>query len=77
MLDDILGLRIVTTEKMSVSESLKLIEQLECAELAQQRFIEGVISFEDYLDILELCEVDIDDYLITVEDNLAEVGISL
>ncbi|MEH2244596.1 hypothetical protein [Nostoc sp.] len=56
---------------MSYAESLKLIEQLECAELAQQRFIEGVISFEDYLDILELCEVDIDDYLITVEDNLA------
>ncbi|MEH2009991.1 hypothetical protein [Nostoc sp.] len=75
MLDDILGLRIVTTEKMSESESLKLIEQLECAELAKQRFIEGVISFEDYLDILELCEVDIDDYLITVEDNLAVDGI--
>lgn len=75
MLDDILGLRIVTTEKISVSESLKLIEQLECAELAQQRFIEGVISFEDYLDILELCEVNIDDYLITVEDNLAVDGI--
>ncbi|WP_138500898.1 hypothetical protein [Nostoc sp. PA-18-2419] len=70
MLEDILQLRIVTTEGMSESESLKLIEQLECAELAQKRFIEGSISFEDYLDILELCEVDIDDYLEIVEENL-------
>ncbi len=77
MLDDILGLSIITTEKMSESESSKLIEKLECAELAKTRFIKGEISFEDYLDILELCEVDIDNYLITVEDNLAVDGIIL
>ncbi|MEH1883996.1 hypothetical protein [Nostoc sp.] len=77
MLDGILGLSIVTTERMSESESSKLIEQLECAELAKQHFIEGAISFEDYLDILNLCEVDIDNYLITVEDNLAVAGITL
>ncbi|MDF5706549.1 MAG: hypothetical protein PUP90_02415 [Nostoc sp. S4] len=70
MLEGILELSIVTTEGMSESESLKLIEQLECAELAQQRFIQGSISFEDYLDILELCEVDIDDYLEIVDENL-------
>ncbi|MEH1895627.1 MAG: hypothetical protein V7K94_10075 [Nostoc sp.] len=77
MLDGILGLSIVTTERMSEIESSKLIEQLECAELAKQHFIEGAISFEDYLDILNLCEVDIDNYLITVEDNLAVAGITL
>ena len=77
MLSDILELKIITTEKMSESESLKLIEQLECAELAQKRFVDGFISFEDYLDILNLCEVDIDDYLISVQDNLTAVGIGV
>jgi hypothetical protein len=70
MLNDILGLTIMTTQGMSEDESLMLIEKLECAELAQQHFINGSISFEDYLDILGLCGVDIDDYLLKVEENL-------
>ena len=72
MLDSILELKILTTEGMTDDESTKLIDQLECAELAKQRFIDGSINFEDFLDILELCEVNIDDYLITVEENLIE-----
>ncbi|MEH2381141.1 MAG: hypothetical protein V7K27_20015 [Nostoc sp.] len=77
MLDNILGLTILATEKLSQNESSKLIEQLECADLGKKHFIDGSISFEDFLDILELCEVNIDDYLITVEKNLAEVRIIL
>lgn len=75
MISDILSLTIVTTQGMSADESLMLIKQLECAELAKQRFIEGLISFEDYLDILSLCNVNIDDYLVTVEGNLVIAGV--
>lgn len=75
MISDILSLTIVTTQGMSADESLMLIKQLECAELAKQRFIEGLISFEDYLDILSLCKVNIDDYLVTVEGNLVIAGV--
>lgn len=72
MLEGIFGLSIITTQDLSEQESFKLIEQLEGAELAKQNFINGSISFEDFLNILELCEVDIDDYLITVEQNLVD-----
>lgn len=75
MLNDILGLTIITNQKMSEGESLRLIEKLECAELAQQRFIKGLISLSDYLDILNLCEVNVDDYLLTVENNLITAGV--
>ncbi|MEA5601078.1 hypothetical protein [Nostoc sp. UHCC 0252] len=74
MLNDILGLTIITNQGMPEGESLRLIEKLECAELAQQHFIKGLISLSDYLDILDLCEVNVDDYLVTVEQNLAAVG---
>ena len=77
MLDGILELSIITTEGMSQDESLKLIEQLECAELALSQFVKGGISFNDYVDILKLCNVDIEDYFIQVESNLTAVGITV
>jgi hypothetical protein len=75
MLNDILGLTIITNQGMSEGESLRLIEKLECAELAQQHFIKARISLIDYLDILDLCEVNVDDYLETVENNLTIAGV--
>jgi hypothetical protein len=57
------------------AEATHLIKQLECAELAIDRFLTCSISFRDLLDILELCEVDIDEYLFTLDSNLREVGI--
>lgn len=77
MLNNILGLTIVTSGDLSESDSLELIEQLECADLAKQNFINGLLSFEDFLDILKLCDVNIDDYLIIVEGNLAKAKVTL
>ncbi|MFN6485439.1 MULTISPECIES: hypothetical protein [unclassified Nostoc] len=75
MIQQFLETQIVTTEGMSHDQALHLIKQMECADLALARFLKGEISFSDYCDILELCEVNIDSYLINVEENLATVGI--
>jgi hypothetical protein len=50
---------------------------LEVAELATDKFIKGEINFDDFLELMELAGVDIDEYLIVVEANLLEVGIKV
>lgn len=75
MLNEVLGLQIITTPGMSLAESEHLIKQLECANLGKIAFIKGELSLEDFCDILELCDVDVDEYLINVENNLSIAGI--
>lgn len=75
MLEDILNLRIIVTPHAEQSELAHLVKQLECAELAQSSFVKGNLSLEDYCDILQLCDVNVDDYLLQVESNLSAVGI--
>lgn len=75
MLNEILGLEILVASNLESSEIKHLIKQLECAELAQAKFIKGELKFSDYCDILQLCDVNIDGYLIQVEDNLHEIGL--
>jgi hypothetical protein len=72
MLNQILELEIQIASPMETEESQYLIKQLETAELAKDKFLKNQISFQDYIDILEVCNIDIDDYLITLEDNLKE-----
>jgi hypothetical protein len=75
MLQEILNLQIVVSPGIEKAESVHLIKQLECAELALNAFVKGFLSLSDYCDILQLCEVNVDDYLLQVEDNLSLVGI--
>lgn len=75
MLQDILNLQIITTPGMSFDECDHLIKQLECANLAKIAFIAGNISLADYCDILELCGVNVDEYILQIEQNLTTVGI--
>ncbi|MBW4556412.1 MAG: hypothetical protein KME59_10810 [Trichormus sp. ATA11-4-KO1] len=77
MIAQLLGTEIITTQGMSHDEALHLIQQPECADLALTRFLEGAISFSDYCDILELCEVGMDGYLTNLEENLTAVGITV
>lgn len=77
MIQELLGTQIVTTEGMSNDEALHLVKQAECAELALTHFLKGLISFCDYCDILELCGVGMDSYLINLENNLTAVGIKV
>ncbi|PAX60042.1 hypothetical protein [Brunnivagina elsteri] len=76
MLDLILDTEINLNGFVCLDEANYLIKQQECIGLAQTRFINGEISFADYCDILELCNVNIDQYLVTVENNLQVIGYS-
>jgi hypothetical protein len=75
MINEVLNLQIITTPGMTIEESEHLIKQLECAELAKTAFIRGELSLEDYCDILQLCGVNVDEYLFQIESNLHLAGI--
>jgi hypothetical protein len=62
-------------ETLSREECDYLVLKEEVATLARDKFAQGLISYEDYLDILETCDINIDDYLVTIENNLHELGI--
>jgi len=75
MLQQYLSTQIITPHSICENEAAYLIKQLEAAQLALTRFIEGAINFSDYCDILQLCDVNVDDFLINVEQNLAVDGL--
>lgn len=75
MLQQYLSTQIVTSHVTCEHEAAYLIKQLEAAQLALTRFLEGSIQFSDYCDILQLCDVNVDDFLINVEQNLSVDGL--
>lgn len=75
MINEILNLQVITAPGTTIQESKHLIKQLECAELAKTAFIRGELSFQDYCDILQLCGVNVDEYLLQIEANLNLAGI--
>lgn len=62
---------LIPTRSISQEEINYLLLQEEVSSLALKRFLSAEISFTDYLDILELCNLDIDDYLQTIDDNFS------
>ncbi|MGB3641147.1 MAG: hypothetical protein WBA39_26740 [Rivularia sp. (in: cyanobacteria)] len=70
MIDEITGLQLITTPHVCREELNYLIQQMECAELARIAFIGGELSLSDYCDILQLCNINVDQYLLIVEENL-------
>ncbi|HLO88876.1 MAG TPA: hypothetical protein VK203_28265 [Nostocaceae cyanobacterium] len=75
IITDILGVEIPLHPEMCQDEINTRIEQEEAAYLGKIAFLKGKITLEEYLDILEMCEVDMDDYLLNLEGNLKTVGI--
>ena len=75
MLKNYLSTQIETPHIICQDEAAYLIKQLETAQLALTQFVKGLISFTDYCDILQLCDVNVDDFLINVEQNLASDGL--
>lgn len=75
MLQNLIGVEIPLFPELEGSEIEKRIEQEEAASLAMDCFIHGKISLEDYLDILELCEVDMDAYSENINSNLIILGL--
>ncbi|MTJ56021.1 hypothetical protein FJR38_26910 [Anabaena sp. UHCC 0253] len=72
--DDVLGIHIITTSNLSDDEISDLIRREELANLAKDSFLKSKISFQDFLDCLELAQVNIDDFLICANDNAHAVG---
>lgn len=75
MIETILQPEIILMRSICNQEATHLIKQMEVAQTATDKFIKGEISFSDFLELMELAEVDIDEYLGIVEANLLEVGI--
>ena len=71
MLKGLLQVGVSICAKVSTEELNQLVKQEQIASLALKRFLAMEISLSDYLEILDLCSVDIDDYLQTVDDNCA------
>jgi hypothetical protein len=74
MLSEILQPQINLIHPICLKEADYLCKQLEVAQLATDRFVVGEISYSDFLECLELAEVDIDSYLLIVSRNLIELG---
>jgi len=72
---NLLSTEILIVEKISNEEARQLEKKLELSELALQKFLSSQINLSDYLETLEMCQIDIDDYLLTIENNLSLVGI--
>lgn len=73
MLQNLLSTEIQLVDNISANEAMHLVKQLEASELAREKFLKNEISFSDYCEILELCDIDIDDYLLNLEENLQVV----
>lgn len=77
MLQHLLSTEIQLVDKISANEAMHLVKQLEASELALEKFLKNEISFSVYCEILELCDIDIDDYLINLEENLLDFGVAV
>lgn len=74
MLNDVLEVGIlIPTRPMSRDEIDYLIKQEYTANQAISSFLAHKISWQDCLDILEICGVDIDEYLIQADNNCSEL----
>lgn len=58
------------TKGMNSSDLDKLIQTYAIAEAAQNDFLAGRLSFQEYIDLVETANVNIDSYLETLESNL-------
>lgn len=74
MLTDLIKCEIFLTPQASQEEISNLIKREEVTYLANNRFAKGEISFQDYLDCLEVAGVCIDEYLPVVNANCILLG---
>jgi hypothetical protein len=75
MLGQVIGVEIPLFPEMETDEMQLRLDQEEAACLGKIAYLKNKITFEEYLDILKMCEVDIDGYLLNLEGNLSEIGL--
>ncbi len=59
-----------TTRDMNDQDLKNLLDTYALVDTAKSDFLAGRLSFQDYIDLLETAQVNIDSYLSTVENNL-------
>ena len=76
MLADVTRLHIPTsaTRDMNDSDMMNLINTYAIAEQARDAFLNNEITLDEYCQLLETAQVNIDSYLENVEQNLIIVG---
>jgi hypothetical protein len=74
MISDLIKCEILIVPQTSDEEISDLIKREEISYLANLRLANGEISFQDYLDCLEVVGVCIDEYLVTVNNNCRLAG---
>jgi hypothetical protein len=75
MIEKVIGVEIPLYPQMTEDEIKLRLEQEEAAQLAMTCFCNGSITPEEYMDILEMCEVDMDSYCLNLEQNLNATGL--
>lgn len=74
MIDFLLAPEIILVPQTSQEEISDLIKREELASLALTRFLSQEISWQDYLDCLEVAKIDVDSYLLNVTESFQYVG---
>ena len=74
MINDLIKCEILITPQISDEEISDLIKREEITYLANLRLANGEISFQDYLDCIEVAGVNIDEYLPIVNTNCQIAG---
>ena len=64
-----------TTKGMSKSDISKMVQSHFLIQQARDDFLAGDMAWWEYLELVEMHNVNMDSYLNTVEDNLHDIGI--
>lgn len=64
------------SSSLSSSELSSLLESYHLAKSAMNDFIRGQLTWVEYLELLELHEINIDSYLDNLDRNLIQIGLS-
>ena len=58
------------TRDMNKGDMKNLLDTCALTEVAKNDFLAGRLTFQEYIDLIETAEVNIDGYLENIEDNL-------
>ncbi len=76
LLESVLTLAIPNslTKQYNDSDLDNLLKSYEIMEVAKSDFIKGELTFDEYLQLCESHQVNIDSYMETIEHNLVAIG---
>ncbi len=70
-----LGVTVAATRDHNRDDLINLMESYKIIEIARDDFLNNEISFDEYLQLCELHQVNIDSYADTIEHNLRHLGL--